>query len=139
MIDLEQRRAIRFPPYVAERLKRHELGTRPQRLNELVAPDTFDRQLAFTVRRTDLDLAGHVNNTSYIEWALEAVSDDVWDGCDLARLDVQFISECHHGQTIVSGCRQTAVQDGIDVGHQILRQDDGAETARARTLWKQRS
>ena len=27
----------------------------------------------------DLDLAGHVNNTSYVEWAVEAVPDEIWD------------------------------------------------------------
>jgi acyl-ACP thioesterase len=138
MIDLEQRRAIRFPAYVADRLRRHDLGSRPARLPELEAPETMDRQLAFTVRRTDLDLAGHVNNTSYIEWAVEAVPDEIWNGCDLARLDVQFISECHHGQTVLSGCRQKETDDGVEVGHQILREDDGAETARAVTLWRAR-
>jgi acyl-ACP thioesterase len=138
MIDLEQRRAIRFPAYVADRLKRHDLGSRPVRLPELTAPESTDRQLAFTVRRTDLDLAGHVNNTSYIEWAVEAVSDDVWKHSDLGRLDVQFVSECHHGQTILSGCREMPTDDGVEISHQILRDDDGAETARARTLWRHR-
>jgi medium-chain acyl-[acyl-carrier-protein] hydrolase len=140
MIDLAQRRPVRFPLYVAERLNRLDLGDSPLRLGDLATPDTIEKQLAFTVRRTDLDLAGHVNNTSYVEWAVEAVSDGVWSACDLQRLEIQFLSECHHGQTVLSGCQTIDhdERDGYEVRHVILREDDGAETARARTVWRTR-
>jgi acyl-ACP thioesterase len=136
VLDLERRRPVRLPPQVTDRLGEHELGPEPRRFGDLVRPDPVELEHEFTVRRSDLDLAEHVNNTSYVEWAIEAVPNEVWSTADLAELEIHFLSECHHGQTILS--RSQSVEHGgkTEVRHQLTRSDDGAEVARALTLWR---
>jgi len=136
VLDLERRRPVRLPPQVSDRLHEHELGPEPRRFGDLVTPDPIQRELGFTVRRSDLDLADHVNNTSYVEWAIEAAPDDVWSEKELAELEVHFLSECHYGQTVLS--RSQVAGRGLDteVRHQLIREEDGAEVARARTMWR---
>ena len=136
VLDLESRRPVRLPPQVTDRLHEHELGTEPRKFSDLVAPDPIEHELGFTVRRSDLDLADHVNNTSYVEWAIEAVPDEVWSTTDLAELEIHFLSECHHGQTVRS--RSQVVDPGkeTEVHHQLVREEDGAEVARALTIWR---
>jgi acyl-ACP thioesterase len=136
VLDLERRRPLRLPPQVADRLREHELGPEPRKFSDLVAPDPIGHELGFTVRRSDLDLADHVNNTSYVEWAIEAVPDEVWSTADLAELEIHFLSECHHGQTVLS--RSQVVDPGkeTEVRHQLVREEDGAEVARALTIWR---
>ena len=136
ILDLERRRPVRLPAHVVERLGELGLGSEPRRFGDLVTPDPVDRELAFTVRRSDLDLAEHVNNTSYVEWAIEAVPDEVWSTCELAELEIQFVSECHQGQTVLSRSRQVDRGDDIEVRHQLMRHEDGAEVARALTIWQ---
>ena len=113
-----------------------EIGDNPARAGELTVPDPADRELAFTVRRSDLDLAEHVNNTSYVEWAIEAVPDETWSTAELAELEIQFVSECHQGQTVVSRSQLVERSDEFEVRHQLMRHDDGAEVARAITVWR---
>jgi len=137
ILDLERRRPVRLPAHVVKRLGELGLGSEPQRFGDLVTPDPLDRELAFTVRRSDLDSAEHVNNTSYVEWAIEAVPDEVWSTAELAELEVQFVSECHQGQTVVSRSQQFDRGSDIEVRHQLMRQEDGAEVARALTIWRQ--
>ena len=139
VLDLERRRPVRLPSQVTDRLHEHELGPEPRKFADLVAPDPIEHELGFTVRRSDLDLADHVNNTSYVEWAIEAVSDDVWSTADLAELEIHFLSECHHGQTVLS--RSQVVDRGkeTEVRHQLMRHEDGAEVARALTVWRRNS
>ena len=87
-------------------------------------------------RRSDLDLADHVNNTSYVEWVIEVVPDGVWADQELAELQIGFLSECHHGQTIASISQTTEDDRGVAVRHQLVRREDGEPAARARTLWR---
>ena len=138
VLDLERRRPVRLPAFVSERLQEHQLGPEPRHFAELVAPDPADHEVAFTVRRTDLDLAEHVNNTSYVTWAIEAVPDEVWSTAELAELEIQFLSECHRGQTVLSSSQTINLDDRTEVRHQLVRSEDDVEVARARTLWKAR-
>ncbi len=100
VLDLERRRPVRLPTTVVEHLQKLDLKPDPVRPAELVPPEEATLELGFTVRRSDVDLAGHANNTSFVEWAFEAVPDGVWKGCDLRELSIQFLAECHRGQNV---------------------------------------
>ena len=139
VLDLVRRRPIRLPPFVVDGLAELEIGSEPMRFSDLDSPDPVQRELAFTVRRSDLDLADHVNNTSYIEWAVEAVPDEVWDSHDLVLIEVHYLSECHQGQTVVSRSQLVDCDTGIDVRHQLMRNEDDTEVARVLTRWRART
>lgn len=135
VLDLARRRPVRIPSAVAEPLSKLGLGDRPVRPDDLAPPDRVDRELSFAIRRSDLDSAGHANNTSFVEWAVEAVPDEIWDERNLQRLEVAFLAECHRGQTVVSRAGSLADIEPRTVLHQLERRDDGREVARARTTW----
>ena len=139
VLDLVRRRPIRLPPLVLDRLAAIDIGTELTSFADLDSMDTEGNELAYTVRRSDLDLADHVNNTSYVEWAVEAVPDEVWGTHDLAHLEIQYLSECHHGQTILSRSHLADHDNEIKVSHQLVREEDDAEVARAITRWRTRS
>jgi acyl-ACP thioesterase len=136
VLDLERRRPVRLPALVTDRLGKLDLGPEPRHFGELGAPDPIDHELGFTVRRSDLDLAEHVNNTSYVEWVIEAVPDDIWTSSSLAELEIQFLSESHQGQTVLSRSQISDRGDETEVRHQLMRSEDDTEVARARTLWR---
>jgi medium-chain acyl-[acyl-carrier-protein] hydrolase len=137
ILDLERRRPVRLPARVVERLGSLGLGSEPRRFGDLPVPNPPDREFAFTVRRSDLDLAEHVNNTSYVEWAVEAVPDEVWSAGQMAEFEIQFASECHRGQTVLSRCQTIDRGHETEVRHQLMRQEDGTEVARALSVWRQ--
>ena len=137
VLDLARRRPVRLPQEVWGRMDEFEISDNPTRSGELTVPDPEDRELAFTVRRSDLDVAEHVNNTSYVEWAIEAVPEETWSSAELAELEIQFVSECHQGQTVLSRSQLVERCDGSEVRHQLMRHEDGVEVARALTLWRQ--
>jgi acyl-ACP thioesterase len=136
VLNLERRRPIRLPQQVTERLSEHEIGPEPRKFGDLDVPEPIEIELGFTVRRSDLDLADHVNNTSYVEWTIEAVPDEVWEVAELAELEIHYLSECHHGQTVVSRSQVIERRGETEVRHQLVRSEDDVEVARARTLWR---
>ncbi|MCM2281646.1 MAG: thioesterase [Bdellovibrionaceae bacterium] len=54
----------------------------------------------FQVRNSDLDLNGHVNNTRYAQWLLDAISLDAHQNFNLHAYDVNFIAETKSGDVI---------------------------------------
>lgn len=54
----------------------------------------------FEVRNSDLDLNGHVNNTRYAQWILDAVPREKHLEFKLHEYEVNFLSETHAGDVI---------------------------------------
>ena len=136
VLDLERRRPIRVPSRIVDALSRHHVGDTPIRPDKQADPDPVERETDFRVRRSDLDMVDHVNNTSYVEWIVEAVPDEVWSTHALVELDISYLAECHRGATIVSGCGCLRNTDGFEFLHRLARRRDSGVVARARTSWR---
>jgi acyl-ACP thioesterase len=139
VLDLERRRPIRVPSRIVEALSRHDVGDTPVRAEKLNDPNLVEGQSEFGVRRSDLDLAGHVNNTSYVEWIVEAIPDDLWSRHVLSELDISYLAESHRGEAIVSGFQRRQTADGWEVLHRLTRKGHDGVVARARTSWRSAS
>ncbi len=96
-------------------------------------PGAIERR--FGVRYQDIDANQHVNNATYLAWALEAVEPARWRAQRAAAAEIHFLAEACLGDTVVS----RAAGAGEEVRHAILREGDGAELARAVTRWTARA
>lgn len=132
VLDMETRLAVRpqgiFPEALQPQLE-HELKL-SRILPSLPGSPTLRR--SFEVRRADIDFNRHVTAASYLDWATEAVPVDKLDGHKLTMCDVQFLEECHLGDSIVS---ESCVDADDTVLLRISRERDGQELARLATTW----
>lgn len=71
-------------------------------LQKLKTIDKIDSQKTFHVRYDDLDINNHVNNTVYVQWALEALDYDFRISNDLKALDIYFKHEVKYGEDVLS-------------------------------------
>lgn len=71
-------------------------------LRKLKSITEVDFEKVFHVRYEDLDFNGHVNNTIYITWALEALDYDFRISHKLKNLDIYFKHEVKYGDDVVS-------------------------------------
>lgn len=55
-----------------------------------------------TVARRDTDANGHANNVSYIEWALEAIPDGVYDNFNVTEMKTAYKKECARGARVLA-------------------------------------
>ncbi|HZZ83240.1 MAG TPA: acyl-ACP thioesterase domain-containing protein [Anaeromyxobacteraceae bacterium] len=135
VLDLETRRPVRpervvtsvpadLPPHVF-----------PPRERRLPALERLFAEQRFRTRYSDIDVNQHVNNLSYVAWALESVPEQTWRGQRLAAIDVQFLAECRYGSAVLS---RTAAAGGGVFRHAIVREEDGRELARLETDWEPR-
>ncbi len=108
-----------------------------------------DRGVPFRVEMNHLDLNRHVNNAVYVQWALEAVPEEVLSHSRPVDLEVSYRAEAFYGDTILSKVRAVPVSTPFsDAGHgpgatparefihQILNSATGVELTRLRTRWE---
>jgi len=120
------------------------LGDFPQDPTRAV-PDDFhslpilsktDFERSFFVRQGDLDWNRHANHVVYIEWAAEAAPPDIITGSRPAEIEVDFRGEARYGDVVLSRVQAGPSAAAAELTHQIIRERDGAELARLRTVWR---
>ena len=65
---------------------------------------------AYTVRSTDIDLGGHMNNAAYVRAIAGAFSTEAWNALNIREMEVAFRSPCFEGNVLRIQKRQ---QEGI--------------------------
>ena len=137
VVDLRARRAVRLPDFirrlpVAEPADVDSGGSVP----EIPRGTPVLGEVRVQVRRADLDVVGHANNTRYVEWALEAVPDDWASEQELAAFDVAFRREARRADSLVS---RAALLDDGRLGHELMLANaaDAPEVlARLESRWR---
>ena len=71
-------------------------------LRKIKPIECIDYQKLFHVRYDDLDMNGHVNNTVYVTWAMEALDYAFRTQNKLKTLDIYFKHEAKYGDEILS-------------------------------------
>jgi len=137
VLDLVTRRPR--PPQTVLDPGRFRLGGVPRALafreGKLPAPERWEAEQRFQVRYADIDQNLHVNNGSYLSWALEAVPRALWESHSLSEVEVQYRAEALLGDAVLS--RLVGAGPGEFV-HGIAREGDGRELARLLTRWTAR-
>ena len=55
---------------------------------------------SYTVRATDIDLGGHMNNTAYVRAIAGAFSSEEWNALDIREVEVAFRAPCFEGNAL---------------------------------------
>ena len=134
VMDTEKRRPVR-PTMFAELLKpAQEASILDYVLKKLPVQNGDYVEKRFSVRYSDLDINQHVNNVSYIEWLLESIPIFGDKTRRLSELEINFLGEAFQGDQVLARCFSNH-QDKTIFSHGIIRESDGRELIRARTVW----
>lgn len=135
LLDLHTRKPVRLAEVLPE-YPLHSHRVLPFPPGRMKGPERSDHELPFRVRRSDVDINHHVNNTAFVEWALESVPSEVADRCRPAEIEILYRSEAFYGDTVT-----VATEGGSDGVEALflhrLTSGDGRELARVRTLWRE--
>jgi medium-chain acyl-[acyl-carrier-protein] hydrolase len=152
MIDIRKRRPLRPESYPGwkqfihpERTIAHTFGKLPELDDEGETPESQE----FRVRFSDVDINGHANYLSYIDWILEAIPPSTRDEGQIVETEIHFLREVNFGEELFS--RAQRIEEGkiyrnnkdapealagTQFLHSLVHKQDGVELARARTVWK---
>jgi fatty acyl-ACP thioesterase A len=154
--NVEKRKMARIPAAVVEQVTKQALpgchamgpGYAAGKLRDIRAAPGLSKPVKHSVRRSDMDMNGHVNNVVFTEWLLEAVPQKMFSDFDLTELEIEFLSECNYGEEVDAVCCREVVGEGlvveedeVRVAHMLLKHGavgKEAEMVRARSVWKRK-
>jgi acyl-ACP thioesterase len=93
--------------------------------SELASPGSMALQNAGqrterTVRYTDLDVNGHMNNCRYLDWVADALPGTFHEAHRVSEFTVNYLSEAREGEVLQLFC---CLADGPSLGVDALRSD----------------
>jgi len=90
----------------------------------------------FSVRRSDIDTNGHVNNANYLQWMLEVLPEDIYLNHHLTSLEIVYKKETTYGSSIRSKCTVEGLELEKPVCRHIILGDNlNQELAIAKTVF----
>ena len=132
VVDLARRRPVRPDKVLQEPFRRDGTHVFPAFGADLADPAGWEAERSLEIRYQDIDRNLHVNNASYVAWAIESVPYDTWRSCRVAAVEAHYLAEARHGSALRA---RSSRLDSRRLLHGIFREQDGKELARLRTEW----
>ena len=63
-------------------------------------PDNLSLNFIYTIQRRDIDTNGHVNNLHYIDYALEALPEDIYNANEFNNIEIHYKKEIKYKDKI---------------------------------------
>ncbi len=103
------------------------------KLDEVPTADRRDHSRNFEVYFKDIDTNRHVNNTLYLEWAIETMPEEIKMSHRMNSLKVNYIKETNLGDKITSNLQLDKSGSGFHALNTILCGD--TEVCRSESEW----
>ena len=125
---------------VSETLPMNEHIVHERAINDnftsLKLPENPQYTLDLQIRKHDIDINKHVNNRITIEWALEAIPDEINRDYDLVDAEITFKGQAFYGDKIESQCQLIDNEEQINGLHHIINKNSGQSITRVHTRWR---
>jgi acyl-ACP thioesterase len=110
----------------------------PRWPEKVAAPSKEAPSYFVGVRYRDLDVNAHVNNAQYVEWTLEAFGLGFHKTHRLREIEVNYLVEALYRDRLSAHCERAPQEreDERSFLHNVVRDADGLELFRARTVWR---
>lgn len=69
-------------------------------IGKLNIPTEFSSVTTYTIQRKDIDINKHVHNTTYLDFAYEALPEEVYEHANINNFEVMYKKEIKLGETI---------------------------------------
>ena len=131
IIDLEKRKPVRLEYFEKIFFSIPDLHAMDTAAGKIDSPESFGIEKDLQIRKSDLDLNGHVNNIHYAEWICN-IPDSFLESSGAQRNEINYLAETFYGDPI----RVYTHLDDSFANIQSFRVSDKAEVCRARTVWQ---
>ncbi len=107
-----------------------------QFFDNLHVVQNIDYEQNFKIRTHDLDLNKHVNNATYVEWAVETLPEDILNTFTIKKINVTFLKESFFPGQVSSKAQVNNNSDNLVTHHSIFEINKPYELARINIIWK---
>lgn len=135
-IDLNKRKMVRLNQDVMARFE----APYEKRIRRYPAPEPPNEEDVITenfqVHYSDIDMNGHVNNTVYIQWAIDSLGTDFLNNHQVSHLNIKYDKEVLEDQKVLMVSQLDDQGDNKTSHHQL--QYEGKNNATVEIEWEER-
>jgi len=102
---------------------RHAIEEKPQKI-QIPSANAVESKI-YTVMPSDIDMNQHVNNTRYVQWAMDCIDFDFQKRHALCQISVNFLSEAKIDESYFI----ETYQDGLTFTHLIISENNNRKLA----------
>jgi medium-chain acyl-[acyl-carrier-protein] hydrolase len=135
LVKAENSKPVRLTPHLPSQFMT-PIAQSPELLNNDHDILVFDHESEFKIRVHDLDLNHHVNNTVYVQWAMESVPASILFKYAPISCVVSFLKESFYPDRIISSVKINKSPDKLISMHSIFHKTDKTKLANLTMIWK---
>ena len=80
-----------------------------EQFDKILEPESFQREVKYTVKRADIDVNEHMHNLNYLDLANEALPEEVYSNNNFNDIRISYKKEIKLGETVK--CKYTFEND----------------------------
>lgn len=135
LINIEKRRPTRISEEQMNAYTGGEILPKGVDMGEVRDFNEEDFSKEFSIRYSDIDSNGHVNNVKYMEWAIESVPEEVIKDYKLKRIKVVFVKETVYGDKVHVLGQKIEEDNEIKTVH-VIKGNEGKELTKIEIEWE---
>lgn len=91
IVDIKNGHLAELTPELVEPYKCEEKKVFEQDYNfKLKEPEKIDREIKYKAQRRDIDINKHVHNLYYLDFAYEALPEDIYEKCEFDNIEIMY-------------------------------------------------
>ena len=91
IVDIKNGRLAELTPELVEPYKCEEKKVFDTDYNfKLKEPEKIDREIRYKVQRRDIDINKHVHNLYYLDFAYEALPEEIYENCEFNNIEIMY-------------------------------------------------
>ena len=135
LIDIEKRKPMRISDEQVDLYGAQDVAGIKVDMDKLLKLEREDVKVKFNIRYSDIDSNGHVNNSKYMEWAIESMPRDIIEKYKLDRIKVVFEKETYYGHEIEVITQIDHNDDNSIKTVHLIKSEDGLELTKLEMDW----
>lgn len=121
LIEGEDAKLKNVEPEMAEKYQsKSDKKVFDDEIKKLKAPEDFVSSIKYKVNRKDIDVIGHVHNLCYLDFAYEALPEEVYAKRPFDEFEIMYKKEIKLGEVVV--CKYSKTENGHVV---VIQSEDG--------------
>ena len=131
ILNIQTHRPVRLTHFADDFpvVNRQAIAEKPQKIQ--IPASNGIKSRVFTIFPSDIDLNLHVNNTKYVQWAMDCIPLEFQRQHYLCEINVNFLSESHIGESYYI----EAYQDDLNFIHFVISEKDNRKLAAVQSTW----
>ena len=101
LFDVNKKGIVKLPEGIKEKYEYENKLAIEEKWNEkLKEPENSEFIMNYTIQRRDIDTNNHVNNLYYLDYAYEAIPEEIYNNIDFSNVEIMYKHEAKLGDTL---------------------------------------